>query len=183
MFLVRLGREDEVDKNEKREDQALNEADEDLETDEWQREPGNEEECTHHDEHDFSTEHISPETKRERQHPEELAGELDQPDEHEDDPHANLGDHAARFREAGQIDPPLHVREPIGPKALGLVHRERDDREAEIGVVIGGGRMKPRDLTDERDDRQPVRRDEKDEQSSEEREVLEHAGSTDALDE
>src|SRR3989442_324936 len=84
LIFVRLNREDEVDQDEEREDEALHEANEDFEPDEWESEPRYEEERAHDDEHDLATEHVPPETERQREDPEQLAGELDEPDEEED---------------------------------------------------------------------------------------------------
>src|ERR671934_2613262 len=77
VLFVRFDREDEVDEDEKREDEALHEADEDLEADEGERESRHQQERAHDDEHDLAAEHVAPETERERQHPEDLAEELD----------------------------------------------------------------------------------------------------------
>src|SRR5437660_9085766 len=127
VLFVRLERQDEVDEDEQREDQPLYEADEDLEPHERQRSPWNEQECAHDHEHDLATEHVAPETERQRQHPEELARELDQTDKQEDRPEHEL--QAAFLHETGHIHPAPYVGGAVRAEALGLIEPERQDRE------------------------------------------------------
>src|SRR5437762_2644279 len=102
-FVVRLDREHEVHENEQREHQPLDETDEHLEPDERQREPRHEQERAHHEQHDLATEHVAPETKGQREHAEELAEQLDEPDHDEDRADERT------VLEAAEVEPALHV--------------------------------------------------------------------------
>src|SRR2546427_8133746 len=156
-------------------------ANEDFEPDEWESEPRYEEERAHDDEHDLATEHVPPETERQREDPEELAGELDEPDEQEDRAQHEL--EATLLREPGEVEPALQIAQAVLSKPLGLVKHERDDRQAEVRVVVGGRRVEPLDLSDERHDGKPVRGDEEDQERAEDRQIPQDARTADAFDE
>src|SRR5688572_10412420 len=122
MLAVTFEREHEVHEDEQAENEALHEADEDLEAGEGDREARQEEQPAHDDEHDLAAEHVAPEPERERGHAEELAEELDEADEHEDEP----DEHA--LLEATEVEPARGVAEAVLAEAIGLVGDERDER-------------------------------------------------------
>src|SRR5688572_17867020 len=161
VFPVAFQGEHEVHEDEQAEDEALNEADEDLEAGERDREPRQEKEPAHDDEHDLAAEHVAPKPERERGHAEELAEELDEPDQDHD--HADEG----TFLESAEVEPPGYVREAELSESVRLIGHERDERHAEVDVVVARGRPQQLDLAEEWRHRQPVRDDDEEEQRAE----------------
>src|SRR5678816_3393269 len=97
---VRLERKDDVEQHEEREHECLDEADEELETDEWKHEAGNEQERREDGENDLAAPDVAPESERQRKDAEQLAKELDRTDEDEHDD----ADERSLF-ERGEVDP------------------------------------------------------------------------------
>src|SRR5207247_2896577 len=160
---VRFKRKDDVEENEEREHECLDEPDEELQPDEREGEARDKEQSGEHREHDLAAPDVSPESKGKRQDAEELAEELDDADEDHDDPDERT------FPEAGEIEPANEVTETVLAYPGGLIPGEPGECHAEVGVVVGGWRMQELDLADERYDREPVAEEREQEERPEER--------------
>src|SRR6266850_1185963 len=129
---VRLERKDDVEEHEEREHERLNEADEQLEPEEREHEARYEEQRGKHGQHDLAAPDVAPETERQGEDAEELREELDESDEdhHHSDERA--------VPEAREVDPTREIADAVLADARGLVPDESGEREAEVGVVVGG---------------------------------------------
>src|SRR5438874_3147635 len=172
LLAVRLERKDDVEENEEREDERLNEADEKLEPDERKHQARNEEQRREHREHDLAAPDVAPKTKGEREDPEELREELDDPD---DDHHAADENTLAERRE---VEPAREVGEAVLADAGCLVPDEPGQGHRQIGVVVGGRHVQKLDLADEGDHEKPVAEEREEEERPEEREVADDAIAT-----
>src|SRR5258708_6799044 len=132
VIVMGFDREHEVHEHQEGEHEALHQPDEHLEPDEREREPRHEEQRAHDGEHDLAAEDVAPETERQREHPEDLAEELDEPDKDED------GADERTVLEAAEVEPPLQVAEAEVAEALALVRDPRHERHRERDVVVGG---------------------------------------------
>ena len=108
------------------------------------------EHCGHHHEHHLAAKDISPESRGERQDPDDLSEELDEANEYQQP--SQEGTLLERF----EIQPALEVAPTERSNALCLIANEGDDGETERDVVVGCGRMQQRDLPDEGHHAQPV---------------------------
>src|SRR5687768_13416269 len=112
---VRLKRKDDVEEHEEREHECLDEADEQLEPDEWEHEARQEQQRREHSENDLAAPHVAPEPERQCEDAEQLAEKLDDADEDHDDTYENA------FVERREVEPPREVREAVLPDASGLI--------------------------------------------------------------
>src|SRR6266545_372659 len=161
---VRLERQDDVEQHEEREYEGLDEADEQLEPDERKHEARDEQQRGKNGEHDLAAPDVAPESERQRQDPEQLAEELDRPDE---DEHHDA-DQWPLF-ERREVDPAGEVAEPVLLDPGPLIPDKAGEREAEVGVVVGCRRVQQLDLAHERHHRQPIAEQREQEERTEQR--------------
>src|SRR2546426_6644521 len=132
---VRLKRKDDVQEHQEREHECLNEPDEKLQADEGEREARDEEKRGENRKHDLPAPDVPPESKGQREDAEELAEELDDPDEDHDT--ADEG----TVPETGEVEPAREVPDPVLAYASGLIPGKAGQSHAEVGVVVGGRRV------------------------------------------
>src|SRR5882672_3687908 len=163
---VRFQRKDDVEQHEEREYERLDEADEELERDEWQHEAWDEQERGQHREHDLAAPDVAPKAQCQREDSEKLAEQFDRSDE---DEHHTADERS--FLERREVDPTSEVAKAVLPNTGGLVPDESGKRETEVGVVVGRRCVQQLDLTDERDAPQPVRDEREQEERPKQRQV------------
>src|SRR5687768_2719324 len=174
---MRFERKDDVEEHKEREYERLDEADEQLEPHERKHEARQEEERREHGEHDLAAPHVAPESERQCEDAEELAEELDDADEDHDDAH----EHA--LVERREIEPPREVRKSVLPDARRLIPDEPGEGESKVGVIVRRRNVQQPDLSNERNEEQPVAEECEQEQGPEERQVPDYAWATRILHE
>src|SRR5207237_9316926 len=79
--------------------------------------------------------------------------------------------------EPRRIEPAVEVATPERPNSFGLVGDERDDRQTKRYVVVGGRRVKQRDLPEEWHDAKPVAQQDEEKEGAYEGDVLRGRGT------